>query len=106
VVAHAFRIDMTPSAVVFTFKPNQKVPLQQCEGARSWLEGLAEQALGHRVPVTCAIDDAPLASPEPVPQSATVRSTEDQLRQEAMADPTVQALFEIFPVEKTKIEEM
>ena len=28
------------------------------------------------------------------------------LRQEALSDPTVQALFEIFPVERTKIEEM
>jgi hypothetical protein len=34
------------------------------------------------------------------------RPSEDQLRKEAMADPTVQALLEIFPVEKTKVEEI
>jgi hypothetical protein len=31
---------------------------------------------------------------------------DDDLRKEALADPTVQALLEIFPVEKTKIEEI
>jgi hypothetical protein len=31
---------------------------------------------------------------------------EESLRKEAMADPSVQALFEIFPVEKSKVEEM
>ena len=34
------------------------------------------------------------------------RPSDDELRQEALADPGVQALFEIFPVERTKIEEM
>ena len=31
---------------------------------------------------------------------------EESLRREAMSDPSVQALFDIFPVEKSKVEEM
>jgi hypothetical protein len=34
------------------------------------------------------------------------RSTDEELREEALKDPAVQALFEIFPVEKSKIEEI
>jgi hypothetical protein len=105
VVAQAFRIDVSPAAVVFAFQPNQKVPRQQCEEARAWLEGIAARVLGQRVPVKIAVNDVSGATPEPAP-AASARSSDDALRQEAMADPTVQALFEIFPVEKTRIEEM
>jgi hypothetical protein len=33
-------------------------------------------------------------------------ASDEDLRKEALADPGVQALFEIFPVERTKIEEV
>ena len=39
----------------------------------------------------------------PTPAAPPTRTS---LRREAMADPSVQALFEIFPVEKTKVEEL
>jgi DNA polymerase III subunit gamma/tau len=105
VVAQAFRIDVSPSAIVFTFQPNQKVLRQQCEDARAWLEGVAEKALGHRVAVSITAIEAPPPTAAPTPAAAE-RSSDDELREQAMADPTVQALFEIFPVEKTRIEEM
>jgi hypothetical protein len=64
------------------------------------------------VAVTVVDGPAPAASPaaphpaapaQPAPRSSV---PEDELRNEALADPTVQALFEIFPVERTKIEEL
>jgi hypothetical protein len=44
-------------------------------------------------PAPAKADDKPAAAP-------------DDLRREAMNDPTVQALLEIFPVEKTRVEEV
>ena len=46
---------------------------------------------------------APVAPVAPVPAPAR---DDESLRREAMSDPSVQALFEIFPVEKSKFEEL
>ncbi|MFN2445839.1 MAG: DNA polymerase III subunit gamma/tau [Vicinamibacterales bacterium] len=109
VVAAAYRVDVTPERITFSFLPNQKVPRQQCEGARAWLEGLAERVTGRRQPVFVTVVDGPSASLSlPTPTTAVAPSlaaSEEELRAEALADPTVQALFEIFPVERTKVEE-
>jgi hypothetical protein len=113
VIAQAYRIDVTPTGVTFAFLPNQKVPRAQCEENREWLASLAVQTLGHEVAVhiTTVTATEPAAAAPPPPAGAPVRTppvtaSDDQLRQEALADPGVQALFEIFPVERTKIEEM
>ena len=114
VVAQAYRVDVTPSRITFAFLPNQKVPKQQCEDARPWLEGIAEKVRGARR-CRCtspssrrrpAAAEQPRAAAAPASAAARRTATTDELRQEAMADPGVQALFEIFPVEKTKIEEI
>jgi DNA polymerase-3 subunit gamma/tau len=112
VVAQAYRVDVTPSRITFTFLPNQKVPKQQCEEMKGFLEETAQKVSGQRIPVTVATGEgapggtaaakAPMAPAAPV---APARD-EDALRKEAMSDPSVQALFEIFPVEKSKVEEM
>jgi len=117
VVAQAFRVDVTPSKITFAFLPNQKVPKQQCEDMKAFLEDVAEKVAGQRIPVTVAVADAaaaPAAPGAPAAPSApgapgppaSSRADEAALREEAMADPSVQALFEIFPVEKSKVEEM
>jgi DNA polymerase-3 subunit gamma/tau len=108
VVAQAYKVDVTPSRITFTFLPNQRVPRQQCEDQRAWLESIAEKVAGKKIPVSIAAAEA-AAPPAPAKVSApleTPAASEDQLRQEAMSDPGVQALFEIFPVEKSKVEEM
>jgi hypothetical protein len=108
VVAHAYRIDVDPSRITFTFLPNQKVPKQQCEDQRRMLEEIAEKVAGKKLPVTVAIASSEPASvpATKAPVAESPRASEDELRQQAMADATVQALFEIFPVEKSKIEEI
>ena len=118
VVAQAYRIEVTAARITFTFLPNQKVPRAQCDENRVWLEALGEQVFGRMIPVHVAVADAaapPPAASAAMPSAAPPRPglkrplagpSEEDLRQEALSDPTVQALLEIFPVERTKIEEM
>jgi DNA polymerase-3 subunit gamma/tau len=113
VVAQAYRIDVALPRITFAFLPNQKVPRAQCEENREWLTALAARIFGQEVAVhvIAAVPGESAPAPVPVPPApprtpVTSGATDDQLRQEALADPGVQALFEIFPVERTKIEEM
>ena len=110
VVAAAYKVDVTPTRITFTFLPNQRVPKQQCEDARAWLESIAEKVAGKKIPVSVNVADVAPASaaaaPPPSITEAPPRASEEELRQQAMSDPGVQALFEIFPVEKSKVEEM
>ncbi len=118
VVAQAYRVDVTPSKITFAFLPNQKVPKQQCEDMKAFLEDLALKVAGLKIPVTVTVadrsaepgaPDAPARAAAPAPAAPgplSPVSDEASLREEAMADPSVQALFEIFPVEKSKVEEM
>jgi len=109
VVASAFRIDASPAGVSFAFLPNQKNAKGQCEEQKAWLASIAEKVAGKAVPVTVVVADAG-AQPAPAPsspQSATSKppAAAADLKDEAMQNSTVQALLEIFPVEKTTIEE-
>jgi len=119
VVAQAYRVDVSPSRITFTFLPNQRVPKQQCEEMKAFLEEIGQKVSGTRIPVVVTVADAAAAPVGPVAPAAPVApsavgppgrtpsaSDEESLRREAMADPSVQALFEIFPVEKSKVEEM
>ena len=109
VVASAFRIDAAPSGIVFAFLPNQKNAKSQCDEQKPWLASIAEKVAGKAVPVTIAVADASMA-PAPAPASpvnpvAGPKPTGDDLKAEALANSTVQAVLEIFPVDKTTIEE-
>ena len=106
VVAQAHRVDVTVDGIVFAFLASQKVPRQQCDDARVWLEGLAAKVMGTRVPVRVKMVE-PEGETAAAASAVTAAKTRDAaLDEEALANPTVQALLEIFPVEKTQIEEM
>ena len=110
VVASAYRIDASPAGVTFAFLPNQKNAKSQCEEQKAWLQSIAEKISGKPVPISVVVADAgavPAAAPTaPVsPAAAAARASAEDLKAEAMANSTVQALLEIFPVEKTTIEE-
>ena len=116
VVASAYRIDATPSAIAFVFLPNQRNAKGQCEEQKAWLQSIAERVAGKPVPISIAVAEtaasaAPAASAreqsgelrrEPGPDQ---KNSAEELKAEAMANSTVQAVLEIFPVEKTTIEE-
>jgi Ser/Thr protein kinase RdoA (MazF antagonist) len=109
VVASAFRIDATTAGVVFTFLPNQKNAKSQCDEQKAWLQSVAEKVAGRPVPVSIVVADSgaqPAPAPVlPVAAGASQRSSPEDLKAEAMANSTVQAVLEIFPVDKTIIEE-
>jgi DNA polymerase-3 subunit gamma/tau len=112
VVASAFRIDASAAGVAFVFLPNQKNARSQCEEQKAWLQSIAEKVAGKAVPVTVVVADAGsvpapvLASPaSSVSPAMRPTGTPDDVKAEAMANSTVQAVLEIFPVEKTTIEE-
>jgi len=111
VVASAFRIDATAAGVVFTFLPNQKNAKSQCDEQKAWLQSIAEKITGRPVPVSIVVADSgsqPVPAPLPVlPVAAgsSQKASPEELKAEAMANSTVQAVLEIFPVDKTTIEE-
>ena len=111
VVASAFQIDASPSGVTFTFLPNQKNAKSQCDEQKAWLASIAEKVAGKPVPFSVAIADAgatpaaAAASPASPSLGKPTSTSPDDLKAEAMANSTVQAVLEIFPVDKTTIEE-
>ncbi|MDO8677646.1 MAG: DNA polymerase III subunit gamma/tau [Acidobacteriota bacterium] len=105
VVAQAYRIDVSPSGINFVFQANQKNAKQQADDQRAWLQQLAEKLAGKPVPVTISLAEASTAAAPP-PPIVTPRTSAEDSRAEAMANATVQAVLEIFPVEKTTVEEI
>ena len=119
VVASAYRIDATTSGIKFEFLPNQKNAKSQCEEQKAWLQSIAEKVAGKPVPVSIVVSASAPASAsahgsasagEPSgelrrDEPAARKRSPEELKAEAMANSTVQAVLEIFPVEKTTIEE-
>jgi DNA polymerase-3 subunit gamma/tau len=104
VVAQAFRIDVTTAGVTFTFQPNQKVPRAQCEENKAWLQGIFEKATGRRAAVTVAVaasTDTAASPPAGLDESPVTAAAP----QDALSHDTVQALLDVFPVEKTSVED-
>lgn len=110
VVASAFRIDASPAAVTFAFLPNQKNARSQCEEQKAWLASMAEKVAGKPVPVSVVVAEpgsapSPASLASPASSAPSASSASSDLKAEAMANSTVQAVLEIFPVDKTTIEE-
>ena len=105
---------MTPARITFTFLPNQKVPKQQCDDPARGSKSIAEKVTGAHDPGARRRSSRRRGSRgtrgrragDAAGRRPSRATTADDLRQEAMTDPAVQALFEIFPVEKSKIEEI
>ena len=109
VVASAYAIEATPEKITFAFQPNKKNAKMQCEDQKAWLATVAEKLAGRPIPVAVVTAEAD-APPAPAPASlgspvAAPKTNQDDLKAEAMANSTVQAVLEIFPVDKTTIEE-
>ncbi|MSO35307.1 MAG: DNA polymerase III subunit gamma/tau [Acidobacteria bacterium] len=109
VVASAYSIDVTPEKITFAFQPNKKNAKSQCDDQKAWLGTIAEKVAGRPVPVSIVIAEGD-APPAPAPSNlgspvAAPRGNPDEVKAEAMANATVQAVLEIFPVDKTTIEE-
>jgi hypothetical protein len=108
VVAQAQKIDVAGDRITFTFLPNHRALREMFEEKRSWLESIAEQATGRKLTVVAA-QGAPTAAAETDARPAAEQKAADKkaaLREQAMADTSVQAMLEIFPAEIRDVEEM
>lgn len=106
VVASAYRIEASPSGVTFAFLPNQKNAKAQCEEQKPWLQSIAEKVAGKPVPVSIGIADGASASASARGPSGDLGRDEPAAPgDDPMTNATVQAVLEIFPVEKTTVEE-
>jgi DNA polymerase-3 subunit gamma/tau len=106
VVAQAFSIDASASGVTFAFQPNQKVPKLQCEDNRAWVQGIVEKVTGEKLPVNIVFTDAASAAPAPpAPAAAAPAPVSGERKAAALEHETVRHLLEVFPVEKTTVQE-
>jgi hypothetical protein len=104
VVAQAQKIEVAPDRVTFTFSATQGALRSMVEQNRAWLESVAQQIAGRKVTVT-STNGAENAAP-PSPEESPKADRKSALREQAMGDPGVQALLEVFPVEIRDVEEM
>jgi hypothetical protein len=108
VVAQAQKIELSGDQITFSFSPPQKFLHEQVVQGKAWLESLAQQATGRRFTVASvhaagAAASTSAAAPADKPGAADRKSA---LREQALADPGVQAMLEIFPADIRDVEEM
>lgn len=103
VVAQAQRIELADDRLTFTFSANQQTLAAQVEQGRDWLEEIASQVVGRKVTVVAersganARPAAPRPESEPAPPAAAAAAPgTDDLKQEVLGDPVVQAMLDVF----------
>jgi DNA polymerase III subunit gamma/tau len=110
-VAQAHLIDVEGDRIVFSFAPVRRAGKDQIEKNRSWLEPLAARVAGRRMIVVANIAE-PQAAPPLSPSDGNAGRAEppppagpsEDLKAEAAADPGMQTLLELMPLEIKHIE--
>ncbi len=103
-VAQAQKIEVNGDRALFTFSAGQRALRDQFEQNRVWLESVAQQAAGRKIAVTAVqLEAAPAPPAGAVPPPADRKA---ELRQQALAEPGIQAMLEVFPAEIRDVEEM
>jgi hypothetical protein len=108
-VAQAHRIDVQGDRVLFEFTPVHRLMRDQLEQSRGWLEPLAARVAGRRMQVASAIvEGGPKAEAGPAAASVSggASGPAPDLKSEAVADPGMQAVLDLLPVEITKVEKI
>ena len=105
VVAQAQKIEVAPTGITFTFAEGQRTLRDMFEQHKAWLETLAQQLSGRRIPVVSATVESGSAVPK-TPETVASEDKKAALKERAMADAGVQALLEVFPAEIRDVEEM
>ena len=102
VVAQAQSVAVEHDTVVFTFAPVHKTLRAQLEGKRAWLEQLAHAVAGKRIAIA-----AREGQPAPAAVAADEASARKAgLKDRAKAEPTVQAVLDVFGGEIEDVEEI
>jgi DNA polymerase-3 subunit gamma/tau len=109
VVAQAQRIEFDADTIVFTFSPTHRLLGEQVQQNKAWLEAIAERIAGRRLAVIAqSAAAAPIRSaekPGEEPQGPAGAEPPD-LKAIARADPTIQALLDVFPSEIRAVEDL
>ncbi len=103
VVAQAQKVEVEGDTVVFTFTPVHKTLRSRLEEKRAWLEPLAQAAAGRRLKIVTR-ESAPAPAAAPAQPSANTRRADLVAR--AQAEPSVQAVLDVFGGEIEDVEEM
>jgi hypothetical protein len=103
VVAQAQSVTVERDTVVFTFAPLHKALRAQLEGKRGWLENLAQAVAGRKITVV-AREGQP--APGAAASDESTASRKAGLRDRAKAEPTVQAVLDVFGGEIEDVEEI
>lgn len=103
VIAMAQSVTVERDTVVFTFAPVHKMLRAQLEGKRTWLEHLAQAVAGRKIAVV-AREGQP--APVAAPGDESTASRKAGLRDRAKAEPTVQAVLDVFGGEIEDVEEI
>ncbi|HZR23517.1 MAG TPA: DNA polymerase III subunit gamma/tau [Vicinamibacterales bacterium] len=109
IVAQAQKIEVSGDKVTFTFSPNHRTLRAAFEEKRSWLESVAQQAVGRRITIVSTQGDASSTSTvgaATADKPAETAEKKTALRDKAMADSGVQTMLEVFPAEIRDVEEM
>jgi DNA polymerase-3 subunit gamma/tau len=120
VVAQAQAIEVAPDRVTFSFSPSQRTLCDTVEQHRAFLEGLAQRIAGRKMAIAVVQSQAPATAADARAGSegnaavaagagdktAADRSRKSALREQALADTSVQAMLEVFPAEIRDVEEM
>jgi hypothetical protein len=120
VVAQAQQIDLAADRLTFTFSPSQRTLGDSVEQNRPWLEGLAQRSAGRKLAIVVVQGQAAPNGDAPggqatgqgarnggaVTANGGDRGRQSALREQALADTSVQALLEVFPAEIRDVEEM
>ena len=106
VLAQAQRIDVERDRIVLAFAPNHKAIRDQVEPVRPVLEEIASRLAGRRLPIVAL--ETSTAAPAPGAKPAASAQGPDrqaELKQQALADKSVQAMLDVFGTEIKEVEE-
>jgi DNA polymerase-3 subunit gamma/tau len=102
VVAQAQKVDVEGDTIAFTFAPIHKMLRSQLDQKRAWLEQVAQAVSGRRMTVVTR-ESAPAAAATAQDPDAARQA---ELRARAAAEPTVQAVLDVFGGEVEDVEEL
>jgi DNA polymerase III subunit gamma/tau len=113
-VAQAHRVDVEGDRIVFAFTAARRAGKDQIEKNRSWLEPLAARVAGRRMVVAANIAEPEAAVPAsppangetPAATAAAASGPPEDLKALAAADPGMQTLLELMPLEIKDVERL
>ena len=103
VIAQAQKIDIEDGKITFTFAPAHKGLRAQLDRQRAWVEQLAAAASGRKMKVETRESEAAPPQPKDADPASARR---DDLKARAKAEPSVQAVLDVFGGDIEDVEEI